>query len=823
MNSIEALHKFQATVSQDRYTKDYCGRELKWIRNREQDWAFDRIRVGVVGVTSSGKSTLINAILGRDILSSAVAPSSGQLVCCSFGQFPEIIVRFEDGSKKKLSGEQYSCEKLMQFSDERFNPHNEKGVRSIELTSPQFDLGKDVLLIDSPGLDAFGLAAHEKLTLESLVPTIDACIYVTTMKTNSDKKTREILNIVARYQCPVIIVQNMLDAVRPSPSGDKTSEQVALDHRRRVQRIIDESDIADKGSVRIIQISAEYAKQWRCCTSPKDKTTVRKTHYAQSNYESFVKEVSNILDVQRPWIERQRLLGIVGQMRNAADSLEKKLNKPGIKTEENFSLQPLKERAVRNRLEFAGQYERILEDYREASRKIRVAIGVETDTPPEKSTAGGFLAKIISQMLSNTSGDLEGNLNATNEAVRKFGTQLADLVASYNEFVFEAAEELHIPSRDLLCSSSLHSFRDIKLEKKTKTDRIRVEKEGFGSGIARFFGGIFDTDWGYEYETTKKVVTDVDATKKKICDRLKDAYDQYSKVMRDWSEQNLVRSLDLIQGEIAEEEESYRKRREAAVAVESFSKLHRTLTQLIQAIEKDIPNPAYDVQVLEGHSVFSSKKIEVSPYSSSVLTLSHRALQLQHREIAKKFIQAVDCIGHTPVVIGWDEGCKDVFLLQTGIADAKIILFPIGQADLPARKKKCVFVLVNTVQFGAALKQINALKLGDHLDQKDFVVWVVQDFQELMVGGHTAEGLTQMGELARQISIPCRSMIYILHENPLYNLVFLNYQMDPSLHQAPERVVYEIQHTYQTYTSEKTETQLGTILRTVHLRNQTKE
>lgn len=818
VNSIAALHKFQAAISQDRHTKDYCSRELNWIRSREQDWASDRIRVGVVGVTSSGKSTLINAILGRDILSSAVAPSSGQLVCCSFGRSPEIIVRFEDGSKKKMSGERYSCERLMQFSDERFNPHNEKGVLSIELTSPQFDLGKDVLLIDSPGLDAFGLEDHDKLTLESLVPTIDACIYVTTMKTNSDKKAREILNVVARYQCPVIIVQNMLDAVRPSPSGDKTREQVALDHKRRVQRIIDESDIADKGSVRIIQISAEYARQWRRCTSAKDKTAVRKAHYAQSNYASFVKEVSDILDVQRPRIERQRLLGVAGQIRNTADSLEKKLSKPVTKAEASFPLQPLKERANRSQAEFTDQYKKALADYQEASRQIRIAIGVEKDTRPEKSAVKGLFSIIIAQIQSNTTANLEANLNAANEAVRKFETQLADLIATYNEFVFEAAEALHIPSRDLMCTGSLHSFRDINLEKKTKSRRIRVEKSGFGSGIARFWGDIFDEDWGYEYETREMVVTDIEATKKKICDRLKDAYDRYTRAMENWSEQSFARSMELIQREIAAEEEAYRKRRESAVAVESFSKLHRTLTQLMQAIEKVIPNPAYGVQVLEGGSVFSSKKIEVSPYASSVLTLSRRALQLQHREIAKKFIQATGCTGHTPVLIGWDEGSRDVFLLQTGIADANIMLFPAAPVNLPARKKKCVFVLVNTVQFGAALKQISALKLGDHLDKNDFVVWVVQDFQELMVGGHTAEGLTQMGELARQTSIPCRSMIYILHENPLYNLVFLNYQMDPSLHQAPERVVREIQRTYQAYTSEKTETQLGTMLRTVHLR-----
>ena len=79
MNSTHALGKFQAILQSDKNTVNFCGSELRWIENRKQDWASDHIRVGVIGVTSSGKSTLINAILGTDILSSAIAPSSGQL------------------------------------------------------------------------------------------------------------------------------------------------------------------------------------------------------------------------------------------------------------------------------------------------------------------------------------------------------------------------------------------------------------------------------------------------------------------------------------------------------------------------------------------------------------------------------------------------------------------------------------------------------------------------------------------------------------------------------------------------------------------------
>ena len=85
------------------------------------------------------------------------------MVCCSYGEKAEITIRFENGTEQKFSGKQFGRDILQEFSDERYNPQNQKGVLNIELTSPLFDFGKDVLLVDSPGLDAFGLEAHERL------------------------------------------------------------------------------------------------------------------------------------------------------------------------------------------------------------------------------------------------------------------------------------------------------------------------------------------------------------------------------------------------------------------------------------------------------------------------------------------------------------------------------------------------------------------------------------------------------------------------------------------------------------------------------------
>ena len=596
MKSVVALEEFQKIIQQDQANISFCESELNWIENRKADWSSDRIRVGVIGVTSSGKSTLINAILGTDILSSAIAPSSGQLVCCSYGEKPEIIIHFEDGTEQKLSGQKFSRDILQQYSDERYNPKNEKGVLSIELTSPLFDFGKDVLLVDSPGLDAFGLESHERLTLESLVPTIDACIYVTTMKTNSDRKTLEILNTVAKYHCPIIIVQNMLDSVRPSPSGDKTSEQVAADHQKRVKRIVDNSNIADKDSVQIIQISAELAKRWRAAQTAGIQPPISEQSYRKSNYEMFVGSVTGILEVQRPRIERQRLLSIHSCASSLNESIQNKISKPAVPVASSFPLQDLKEKTKNRRISVQKEYQSILQLYETAAKRIRIAIGVDREeNAPVAQDRSSSIWKGIFVSVSNRQ-SIEENLKATNAAVSEFESSLADLISKHNDFVTEAAKCINIPSRDLLCSSALHSFRAVSVEQKTVTKTRRVKKEGFGGAAARGLGGLlkFITggrhggNMGYEEEEYEVNETDTEKTKEKICARLADAYTRYTNSMADWEEKSFNRSMGIIEHEIETAEKSYLSRKAVAVEMAALSKFEVALISFIEKINRRV-------------------------------------------------------------------------------------------------------------------------------------------------------------------------------------------------------------------------------------------
>jgi predicted GTPase len=60
-----------------------------------------RLRVLVAGEAKRGKSTLINALLGRDVLPSGVTPLTAVATTVRFGSEPRAEVLFLDGHEEK--------------------------------------------------------------------------------------------------------------------------------------------------------------------------------------------------------------------------------------------------------------------------------------------------------------------------------------------------------------------------------------------------------------------------------------------------------------------------------------------------------------------------------------------------------------------------------------------------------------------------------------------------------------------------------------------------------------------------------------------------
>lgn len=171
----------------------------------------DRLRVGVVGITSSGKSTFLNALLGCDLLPEQAKATTNMLVYCRRGPQLQANIFHRNRSEKRLRGKEVNLGNLTKYCAEDQNPHNKKQVERIEILSPSMRLPEQFELVDTPGLDAYGLQEHEELTLRQFLPEADIVLYTTSIRNPLKKADARLLEKILQNDQRVVFVQTCKD------------------------------------------------------------------------------------------------------------------------------------------------------------------------------------------------------------------------------------------------------------------------------------------------------------------------------------------------------------------------------------------------------------------------------------------------------------------------------------------------------------------------------------------------------------------------------------------------------------------------------------
>lgn len=145
----------------------------------QQEFTNERLRIGVVGVTSSGKSAFINALLGEALLPEQSKATTNLPVICRKGSTRKLLVVFTNRGTKEYTGTAVSASLVKSFCAEDENPGNQKGVWRVEIETPSCCLDENLEIIDTPGTDAYGLDSHEEITLYRCLPISDIVIFMT--------------------------------------------------------------------------------------------------------------------------------------------------------------------------------------------------------------------------------------------------------------------------------------------------------------------------------------------------------------------------------------------------------------------------------------------------------------------------------------------------------------------------------------------------------------------------------------------------------------------------------------------------------------------
>lgn len=168
----------------------------------------DRFVLTVLGKAKRGKSTLLNALLGRgdDILAPIdKLPASSAISRFRWAESERVVVTFRDGHVEEIA-----TDRVREFVTEEQNKENYKGVDVVDIEGPFPGLDRDLELVDTPG--AASLHEHHDAILHAFIPQADAVIFLVTARMPLDQDELDLLQKVKAADVrKVFFVVNKVD------------------------------------------------------------------------------------------------------------------------------------------------------------------------------------------------------------------------------------------------------------------------------------------------------------------------------------------------------------------------------------------------------------------------------------------------------------------------------------------------------------------------------------------------------------------------------------------------------------------------------------
>ena len=167
-----------------------------------------RFHVMVVGEFKRGKSTLVNALLGVEVLPTGVLPLTAVMTEVVHGQEGATVADL-DGTRVDVG-----LDDVARFVTEAGNPGNERGVERVEVRVPAPLLSTGLVLVDTPGLGSVHLHNTE-VGRASLLEADGAIVVLSADEPLSDEE-RQLLDTLAQRRARTFVVVNKADHLEPT-------------------------------------------------------------------------------------------------------------------------------------------------------------------------------------------------------------------------------------------------------------------------------------------------------------------------------------------------------------------------------------------------------------------------------------------------------------------------------------------------------------------------------------------------------------------------------------------------------------------------------
>ncbi|MGB9904929.1 MAG: dynamin family protein [Desulfotomaculales bacterium] len=181
----------------------------------------EKFTLVVLGEFKRGKSTLVNALLGEQLLPAAIVPLTAIPTVIHFQERQSARVVFLDGREKEIDPAEIPL-----YVTEKENPANKKLVKEVLVGYANPFLKQGVILVDTPGVGS--VYEHNTGAAYAYLPRSDAAIFTLSVDSPLSKMEIEYLKDVRQFVRKIFFVVNKADLA----AGNEIRE--VMDFSRRV-------------------------------------------------------------------------------------------------------------------------------------------------------------------------------------------------------------------------------------------------------------------------------------------------------------------------------------------------------------------------------------------------------------------------------------------------------------------------------------------------------------------------------------------------------------------------------------------------------------
>jgi GTP-binding protein EngB required for normal cell division len=154
--------------------------------------------VAVLGQFKSGKSSLLNAVLGESVFPVGVVPVTAVITRAAGGPEQAVRVTHQNGAVEAVVRD-----RLAEFVTEASNPENRRQVAVVDVFTPSLSDLPGVRLVDTPGLGS--VLAHNTETTRTWMPNVAVALVTVSAERPLSDEDRRLLE-EARQMAPRVVV-----------------------------------------------------------------------------------------------------------------------------------------------------------------------------------------------------------------------------------------------------------------------------------------------------------------------------------------------------------------------------------------------------------------------------------------------------------------------------------------------------------------------------------------------------------------------------------------------------------------------------------------